>query len=65
MSEIRIPTQERSKLKREKIIKKGFELMCNNGYFNTTTSDIAKYASVSTGIIYQYFNDKKDIFIGI
>ena len=63
MSEIRIPTQERSKLKREKIIKKGFELMCNNGYYNTTTSDIAKYASVSTGIIYQYFNDKKDIFI--
>ena len=37
--------------------------MCNNGYFNTNTSDIAKYADVSTGIIYQYFNDKKDIFI--
>lgn len=25
--------------------------------------DIAKYSNVSTGIIYQYFNDKKDIFI--
>ena len=37
--------------------------MCNNGYFNTTTSDIAKYVGVSTGIIYQYFNDKKEIFI--
>ena len=37
--------------------------MCNNGYFKTTTYDIAKEANVSTGIIYQYFNDKKDIFI--
>lgn len=63
MSEIRIPTQKRSIEKREKIIEKGFELMCNNGYFNTNTSDIAAYASVSTGIIYQYFNDKKEIFI--
>ena len=63
MSEIRIPTQKRSIEKRNKIIEKGFELMCNNGYYNTTTSDIAKYANVSTGIIYQYFNDKKEIFL--
>lgn len=63
MSETRIPTQKRSIEKREKIIKKGFELMCENGYFNTNTNDIAKYAEVSTGIIYQYFNDKKEIFI--
>ena len=63
MSETRIPVQKRSIEKRDRIIEKGFELMCNNGYFNTNTSDIAKYADVSTGIIYQYFNDKKDIFI--
>ena len=63
MSEIRIPTQKRSIEKRDKIIKKGFELMCENGYFNTNTNDIAKYAGVSTGIVYQYFNDKKEIFI--
>jgi AcrR family transcriptional regulator len=37
--------------------------MCENGYYNTTIPDIAKYADVSVGIIYQYFNDKKDIFI--
>ena len=63
MSEIRMPTQKRSIEKRNRIIEKGFELMCNNGYYNTTTSDIAKYANVSTGIIYQYFNDKKEIFL--
>ena len=59
----RMPTQKRSIEKRDRIIKLGFELMCNNGYFNTNTNDIAKYADVSTGIIYQYFNDKKEIFI--
>jgi AcrR family transcriptional regulator len=63
MSETRIPTQKRSIEKRERIIEKGFYLMCENGYYNTTTTDIANYADVSVGIIYQYFTDKKDIFM--
>ena len=63
MSEVRMPMQKRSIEKRNKIIELGFSLMCNQGYFNTNTNDIAKYAGVSTGIIYQYFNDKKEIFI--
>lgn len=63
MSQTRIPTQKRSIDKRNKIIRNGFILLCENGYFNTTTNDIAKYTGVSTGIIYQYFNDKKEIFI--
>lgn len=37
--------------------------MCDKGYHNVSCVDIAKYASVSTGIIYQYFKDKRDIFI--
>ena len=63
MSEVRMPMQKRSIEKRNKIIELGFSLMCNQGYFNTNTNDIAKYAGVSTGIVYQYFNDKKEIFI--
>lgn len=63
MSEVRIPTQKRSIEKRNKIIEKGFELICKNGYYKTNTIDIAEYAGVSTGIIYQYFNDKKEIFL--
>jgi AcrR family transcriptional regulator len=63
MPDVRMPTQKRSIEKRNRIIQKGFELMCENGYYNTTIPDIAKYAEVSVGIIYQYFNDKKDIFI--
>ena len=63
MSETRMPTQKRSIEKRNKIIEKGFELMCEKGFYNISTPDIAEAAEVSTGIIYQYFNDKKDIFI--
>lgn len=63
MSDTRIPTQKRSIEKRNRIIEKGFELMCEKGYYNVSTPDIAEVAGVSTGIIYQYFNDKKEIFI--
>lgn len=63
MSEIREPIKKTSIAKKEKIIEKGFELMCNKGYHNVTCVDIAHYARVSTGIIYQYFKDKRDIFI--
>lgn len=63
MSDIRIPTQKRSIEKRNRIIEKGFNLMCEKGYYNISTPDIAEAAEVSTGIIYQYFNDKKEIFI--
>ena len=63
MPDIRIPTQKRSIEKRNRIVEKGFELMCEKGYHNTNTAEIAAFANVSTGIIYQYFNDKKEIFI--
>ncbi len=61
--EIREPIQKRSIIKKEKIIESGFELICQKGYYNTNTAEIAKNAGVSTGIIYQYFKDKHDIFI--
>lgn len=63
MGQIREPIKKTSIAKKEKIIKMGFELMCEKGYHNVSCVDIAKYADVSTGIIYQYFNDKRDIFI--
>lgn len=63
MSEVREPIKKSSILKKEKIIEKGFELMCEKGYHNVSSVDIAKYAGVSTGCIYQYFKDKKAIFV--
>lgn len=62
-SEVRIPKQKRSVEKKEKIIKAGWELFTKDGYYNTNTAEIAKKAGVSTGIVYQYFNDKHDILI--
>lgn len=59
----REPQQKRSIEKKNRIIEVGFHLMCKHGYQKTTTADIAKAAGVSTGIIYNYFKDKRDIFI--
>lgn len=63
INEIREPIQKRSIEKKEKIIKAGFELICEKGYYNTNTAEIAKAARVSTGIVYQYFKDKHDILV--
>ena len=60
---IREPKQQRAIEKKEKIIESGFNLICENGYYNTNTAEIAKSAGVSTGIVYQYFKDKYDILI--
>lgn len=61
--QIRTPQQQRSIEKRSKIIEAGYQLFCEKGYHNTNTAEIAKLAGVSTGIVYSYFKDKKDIFM--
>ncbi len=62
---IREPKQKRSIEKKNKIILAGYELFCEKGYHNTNTAEIAKRAGVSTGIVYNYFTDKKAIFIAV
>lgn len=64
-TEIRQPIQKRSIEKKNRIIEAGFKLICEKGYHNTNTAEIAKAAGVSTGIVYNYFKDKKDIFIAV
>lgn len=63
MPDIRTPQQSRSIEKKKKILKAGFELFCEKGYYATNTNDICRRAGVSTGALYSYFTDKKDIFI--
>ena len=62
---IREPQQKRSIDKKNRIIEAGYKLFAEKGYFNTNTAEIAKEAGVSTGIIYGYFHDKKDILIEV
>ncbi len=63
--QIRMPQQQRSIEKRKKIIDAGCQLFSEKGYHNTNTAEIAKLAGVSTGIVYNYFKDKKDIFMEV
>ncbi len=39
------------------------KLFSKNGYHNTQISDIVKTASIARGTIYQYFENKEDIYI--
>ena len=62
-NEVREPIQKRSIEKKRRIIEAGFKLFCENGYHKTNTVEIAKEAGVSTGIVYNYFKDKKAILL--
>ena len=64
-NQIREPQQERSIEKKNKIIHAGYELFSEVGYHGTNTVEIAKRAGVSTGIVYGYFQDKRDIMISV
>lgn len=62
-STVREPVQKRSMEKKEQISKAGFELFCEKGFHKTNTTEIATRAGVSTGALYSYFRDKRDIYI--
>ena len=62
-TDVRQPRQERSIEKKNKIIEAGYQLFSEVGYYGTNTAEIAKRAGVSTGIVYGYFQDKRDILI--
>ncbi len=63
--QIRKPRQKRSIETKKKIVDAGYELFSEVGYFSTNTAEIAKHAGVSTGIVYGYFKDKRDIMIDV
>ena len=48
---------------KQNILECGFNLMCEKGYYNVDCIEIAKASNVSTGTVYQYFKDKRDIFL--
>ncbi len=63
--EIRIPTQNRAIAKKQAIAQASFKLFSEKGYYKTNTVEIAKEAGVSTGIVYSYFQNKKDILFEV
>ena len=66
MSEfVRKPKQLRSIETKKRIVDAGYDLFAAKGYYNTNTAEIAKHAGVSTGIVYGYFHDKRDIMLDV
>ncbi|MFL0251296.1 TetR/AcrR family transcriptional regulator [Clostridium neuense] len=61
--EVREPKQKRSIEKKERILSAAQNLFMEKGYFDMTTVEIAKAAGLSTGTVYAYFKDKKDILL--
>lgn len=64
-NEVRKPVQTRSIETKNKIINSSLELFSTVGYYKTNTAQIAKNANVSTGIVYGYFKDKRDILLSV
>lgn len=51
--------------RKEAILNCAKRLFSNQGYYQTHISDIIKEAQIARGTVYQYFNNKDDIFITI
>ncbi len=62
---IRVPKQERSMQKKEKLTTTALALFCENGYHKVTTNQIAKTAGLSIGTLYEYFENKESILLEI
>ena len=59
----RVPSQHRSRIKREAILRAAVELFERNGYEATAIGDITKRAGTSVGGFYQYFISKRQILL--
>ncbi len=49
--------------RRQQIVDAAVELFSSQGYYRTTVQEVARKAGVSTGLIYQYVQDKEDILL--
>jgi AcrR family transcriptional regulator len=57
--------ERRASVIRRQIIEAAANLFAEQGFHRTTTKDIALAADVSEGTIYNYFDNKDDLLIGI
>ncbi len=61
-AETRVPKQQRSIEKKQRIKDAAIKLMSEKGYHSTSSNEIAKEADVSIGTFYSYFKDKKALY---
>lgn len=58
-------SDEAKEERRISILQAALECFATKGYYASTVDNIVKFANLSKGSIYNYFNSKEDIFIGI
>lgn len=57
--------EEARESSKENILNAALKLFSANGYFNTSTREIAKQAKISNGLLYNYFKSKEQLLIEI
>lgn len=55
--------QEQKEARREQILDMGLDLFVRNGYYGTTTKEIAEALSISPGLMFHYFKSKDELYI--
>ncbi len=60
---VRQPKQDRSMETKERIILAGLRLFSDKGYHKTNSKEIVRAAGTGIGTFYDYFTDKKDLFV--
>ncbi len=58
-----MPSQRRSRLKREALLRATLELFERNGYEATAIGAIARRAEIAVGGFYQYFRSKRQLLL--
>lgn len=57
--------KDRAEFRKAQIIETATEAFSEKGYLGATISDIAKKAELADGTLYEYFDSKEDILLGI
>lgn len=58
-------TQQRTIESRRKLLDAAYNLFVQKGYYNTNTKEIARYAGISIGNFYNYYQDKGEIYCAL
>jgi len=51
--------------RKDNLIEAALQVFAEKGYADATMTDIAKYAGVSTPVLYEYFKTKEDLFFAV
>jgi TetR/AcrR family fatty acid metabolism transcriptional regulator len=65
MSPQRSRTEEAKEAKRQLLIHAAIEMFAKKGFHETKMQDIADYAAVGKGTLYEYFETKEDLFLAV